>query len=335
MRQYRLPQGGGIGDLVRTEAEVPVPGRGQVLVRLKAASLNYRDLLIVDNAYSARLPDLVPLSDGAGEVVALGDDVTRVAVGDRVAGLFQQTWLGGERGISEDRFVLGGTVQGVLQDYRVFWEEGLVAVPAHLSFQEAACYPCAGVTAWNSLFSSQQPLRLGHTVLVLGSGGVSTFALQFAAAAGARVIATSSSDNKLEVARAMGATDTINYRAVPEWGTEVRRLTDGVGVDHVVEIGGPGTLARSMQSARIGGFVHVVGTLAKGEIDPSAILRGRVNVRGISVGSRQMFEAMNKALAFKQMRPVIDRVFGFEQSAAAYEHLRGASHIGKVVIDFA
>ena len=333
MRLYRLPQTTGIDDLTRGEAATPRPGRGQVLVRMRAASLNFRDLAVATGKYMmSRLPpDLVPLSDGAGEVVELGEDVTRVAVGDRVCGVFMQSWTGGEMEPADATSALGGAIDGVLAEHVVFDERGLVAVPAHLSFEQAATLPCAAVTAWNALFG-MHPLIAGQSVLVLGTGGVSTFALQFARAAGARVIATSSSDEKLERARAMGASDGVNYKANPDWQMAVRDLTGGRGVDHVVEVGGPGTLQRSVQATRGGGTVTLIGVLTRGTLDPLAVFAGGAIIRPIYVGSRQMFEAMNRAIEVNRIVPVVDRVFAFEEAREAYRHLKGATHVGKVVV---
>ena len=335
MKFWHFPQADGIDTLVPADAPTPKPGRGQVLVRMKAASLNYRDLMVATGrgARGPTPPNLVPLSDGAGEVVETGADVTRVKTGDRVAALFMQNWLGGEIEPLHAPTSLGGAINGVLSEYMVFDQDGLVHIPEHLSYEEAACLPCAGVTAWNALFA-QRPIGPGQSVLVLGTGGVSIFALQFARAAGARVIATSSSDDKLARARALGATDTVNYRQHPEWQEEVLRLTAGRGVDTVVEVGGPGTLPRSVDATRLGGNISLIGVLtgAGGEISPVTMMRKNLNVRGIYVGSRQMFEAMNAAIALHQLRPVIDRVFPFAEARAAYHHLKGQTHVGKVVI---
>ncbi len=333
MRLYRLPKQTGFDDLTLTHADLPACGRGQVLVRMRAASLNFRDLAVATGKYmmSALPPNLVPLSDGAGEVIEVGEGVTRVKPGDRVCPIFMQGWMGGEMEPAHSQTALGGAIDGVLAEYMVCDAEALVHIPDHLSYEQAATLPCAAVTAWNALFGLQ-PIQPGQTVLVLGTGGVSIFALQFARAAGARVIATSSSDDKLARAKALGASDGVNYRDEPEWQGAVRALTDGRGVDHVVEVGGPGTLARSLASARSGGVVTLIGVLTKGEINPLAIFGSGAIVRPIYVGSRQMFEAMNRAIAAHKIEPVIDRVFGFEEARAAYSHLKGATHLGKVVI---
>jgi NADPH:quinone reductase-like Zn-dependent oxidoreductase len=333
MRLYRLPKHDSIDDLTLVEAETPRPGPGQVLVRMRAASLNFRDLAVASGRYmmSKVPPDLVPLSDGAGEVAETGPGVTRVKAGDRVAPIFMQSWMGGDMEPADGTTALGGAIDGVLAEYAVFDERGLVHIPDHLSFEQAATLPCAAVTAWNAL-TGLHPIVAGQTVLILGTGGVSIFALQFAHAAGARVIATSSSDEKLARAKAMGVSDGINYKANPEWQAAVRELTGGRGVDHVVEVGGPGTLQRSVGATRSGGVVTLIGVLTRGTLDPLAVFAGGAIIRPIYVGSRQMFEAMNRCIALHRIEPVIDRVFPFEEAKEAYRHLKGATHVGKVVI---
>ncbi len=333
MRLYCLPKQTGFDDLTLSEADTPRPGRGQVLVRMRAASLNFRDLSVATGRYmlSAVPPNVVPLSDGAGEVVELGDGASRLRVGDRVAGIFMQGWLGGELEPAHAQSALGGAIDGVLAEYKVFDEQGLVHIPPHLSFEQAATLPCAAVTAWNALFGLR-PLAPGQSVLVLGTGGVSIFALQFAHAAGARVIATSSSDEKLARAKALGASDGINYRAMPDWQDTVRQLTDGRGVDHVVDVGGPGTIERSVRATRNGGVATLIGVLTRGTLDPLAVFTSGAIVRPIYVGSRQMFEAMNAAISLHRIEPVVDRVFAFEEAKEAYRYLKGATHVGKVVV---
>ncbi len=333
MKLYCFPKAAGIDTLELREGEMPRPGRGQILVRMHAASLNYRDLNVAKGS-PARGPiptNLIPLSDGAGEVVETGPDVSRVKIGDRVAGLFMQDWLGGDIEPYHVDSSRGGSIDGVLAEYVLFDQHGVVRLPDHLSYEEGATLPCAGVTAWNALYAGKS-LRSGETVLVLGTGGVSMFALQFAHAAGARVIATSSSDTKLAQARALGASDGVNYKQHPEWQTEVLRLTGGRGVDHVVEVGGAGTLPRSVEATRMGGQVHLIGVLTGGEINPTPVLRRNVILRGIYVGSRQMFEAMNQAITLHTIRPVIDRVFPFAEAREAYRYLTSQAHVGKVVI---
>ncbi|MBV9735398.1 MAG: NAD(P)-dependent alcohol dehydrogenase [Acidisphaera sp.] len=334
MKAYKLPQAAGIGSLTLLEVPTPQPGRGQALVRMRACSLNYRDLMVAGGRYArGSVPaGLVPLSDGAGEVAAVGAGVSRVRVGDRVAGIFMQSWLGGQIGPEDHRSALGGAIDGVLAEYVVFDQEGLVHLPDAYAFEEGATLPCAALTAWHALFH-QGALLPGHSVLVLGTGGVSIFALQFAHAAGARVIATSSSPEKLDHALALGATDGIDYHATPDWQDAVLRLTGGRGVDHVIEVGGAGTLARSLQAVRLGGTVHMIGVLTgQAEIDPMPIMRRSLTVRGVYVGSREMFLAMNRAIAFHDLHPVIDKVFPFAEAPAAYRHLERQAHVGKVVI---
>ncbi|MEI7710602.1 MAG: NAD(P)-dependent alcohol dehydrogenase [Rhodospirillales bacterium] len=333
MKQYFFPQAAGIDTLALREIPMPKPGRGQILVRMRAASLNYRDLNVAAGraARGTVPPNLVPLSDGAGEVVECGDEVTRVAIGERVAGLFMQNWIGGDMESYHVDSSRGGAIDGVLAEYVLFDQDGVVPLPEHLSFEEGATLPCAGVTAWNALYAGKS-LRSGETVLILGTGGVSIFALQFAHAAGARVIGTSSSDEKLARVKALGASDGVNYRTHPEWQEQVQALTGGRGVDHVVEVGGAGTLGRSVEAARIGGQVHLIGVLTGGEINPTPVLRRNTVLRGIYVGSRQMFQAMNAAVSLHKIRPVVDRVFDFGDAKAAYHHLKGQTHVGKVVI---
>lgn len=319
---------------IRRKAK-PEPRAGEVLVRMHAASLNFRDYLVATGRYNPKLPlPRVLLSDGAGEVVAVGEGVSRFQPGDRVAASFHQTWIDGEYEEAHGKSSLGGAIDGVLADFVVFHESGLVAVPAHLSYQEAATLPCAAVTAWNALVS-QGRLKAGDSVLVLGTGGVSMFALQFAKLNGARVIVTSSSDEKLARARALGADETVNYKQVPEWDRAARQLTGNIGVDHVMEVGGAGTLARSLKAVRAHGRVSLIGVLdgIAGELNIAPIFHKHLTVQGIYVGSRAMFEDMNRAIALHQLYPVIDRVYGMEQIQDALRHLESASHVGKIVVD--
>jgi NADPH:quinone reductase-like Zn-dependent oxidoreductase len=336
MRLYRLPQATGIDSLTLAEADTPRPQRGQALVQMRAASLNYRDLMIVNGRAARGAPpaNLIPLSDGAGEVVAVGPDVTRVKPGDRVAACFMQSWTGGPIGSDDAASSLGGAIDGVLAEYCLFDQSGLVHLPDHLSYEQGATLPCAGVTAWNALFNGQT-LYPGDSVLVLGTGGVSVFALQLAVAAGLTVVATSSSDEKLTTMQLLGAKHVVNYKKHPEWQEQVVALTHG-GVARVVEVGGPGTLSRSILATRQGGEVGMIGALTTGgDINPVIPMRKQLVLRGIYVGSRQMFEAMNRALTAHRIEPVIDRVFGFEQAAEAYRHQTGQTHLGKVVIRIA
>lgn len=334
MKQFHLNYTEGINSLELIERDEPEPASHEVLVRVHATSLNYRDLMVVEGRYArgGSKPDLVPLSDGAGEVVSVGDGVTRFKVGDRVAAIFMQRWIGGAITADAQASALGGAIDGMLSEYVVLHEDGLVPVPNHLSYAEAATLPCAAVTAWHALVP-QGHLSAGETVLVLGSGGVSVFALQFAKLFGANVIATSSSDDKLVRLQALGASGLINYENTPDWNAAVLDLTGGEGADHIVEVGGAGTLKRSLACVRVDGFVYVIGLLSgAAEIDPMPILRRMVTVQGVYVGSREMFEAMNRAIEAHQLRPVIDRSFPLEDTRDAFAYFKSQAHFGKVVI---
>lgn len=336
MRAYVLPGPDGIDALKEADLPARKAKRGQVLVKVHACSLNYRDLAIASGAYrQGSKPNLVPLSDGAGEIVEVGEDVTRWKVGDRVASCFFQRWIGGEAGPDAAPSALGGAIDGMLAQYVALEENGVVAIPAHLSYEEAATLPCAAVTAWHALMVHGQ-LIAGKTILVQGTGGVSIFGLQIGKMMGANAIVTSSSDEKLARAKSMGATQTINYKATPDWDKAAMELTGGRGVDQVVEVGGAGTFAKSLGAIRPGGKVSMIGVLSgAAEINPMLIMAKRANVQGISVGSTQMFEALNAAIAANGVKPVIDKVFGFDETRAAFAHLKGASHFGKVVIRMA
>jgi len=333
MRVFEVQTAFGVDSLTLAERPQPAPGPGQVLLKMRAWSLNYRDLLVVKGQYNPklRLP-FVPFSDGVGEVAALGDGVTRVKTGQRVAGIFIQKWLCGSPSEEQARSALGGGGPGMLAEYVVLDADGVVAVPEHLGDEEAACLPCAAVTAWHALVAEGH-VKAGDTVLTQGTGGVSLFALEFARLLGARVLITSSSDAKLKRALDRGAADGINYKTTEDWDKRVRELTGGVGVDHVVELGGAGTLGRSLRAVRTGGHISLIGVLTGGgDVNPMPILMKNVRVQGIYVGSREMFEAMNRAIALHKLRPVIDRVFPFEQARAALHHMESASHFGKIAL---
>jgi NADPH:quinone reductase-like Zn-dependent oxidoreductase len=305
-----------------------------VAVKVRATSLNFRDLMMIEGVYNPRVAlPFVPLSDGAGDVTALGQGVSRFKDGDRVAGAFMPGWVGGRPNEAAARTALGGGGAGMLAQTVVLPAEGLVSIPEHLTFEEAATLPCAGVTAWHALVTEGR-VKAGDTVLVQGTGGVSIFALQFARLNGARVILTSSSDEKLERAHTLGASDGINYKTTPDWDKTARALTGGEGVDHVVEVGGAGTLSRSLRAVKMGGSVSLIGVLTGGaaEVNTLPVLMKVVRVQGIYVGSRETFEAMNRAIALHRLRPVVDRVFPFDQARAAFEHLKSGAHFGKVVI---
>lgn len=334
MRLYRLHQFQSADPWKMEDAPSPRPGPGEVLVRVRAASLNYRDLMIARGVYNPHFPlPLVPLSDGAGEVLENGPGASRFKPGDRVSCNFMARWVDGPVDDEKAKSALGGEVPGMLAEEVVLPECGLVAVPDHLSFEEAATLPCAAVTAWHGLFETGG-LKPGAVVLTQGTGGVSVFAIQFATAAGCRVIATSSSDDKLERARDLGADETINYKADPDWERTVRHLTGGVGVDLVVEVGGVGTLPKSIRAVRTNGVIAMIGVLtgAGGSVAPIQILMRSIRLQGVFVGSRAMFEAMNRAIVAHQITPVVDRAFPFENAVDALRHLESGAHFGKVVI---
>ncbi|MBI1917836.1 MAG: NAD(P)-dependent alcohol dehydrogenase [Planctomycetes bacterium] len=333
MRVIELQNGFGIDNLAPAERPEPKPGFGQVVLKMRAFSLNYRDLLVVKGAYNPklRLP-LVPLSDGVGEVSALGEGVRRVKVGDRVAGLFMQKWLAGPIDEEKAKSSLGGGGTGMLAESVVLHEDGVLRVPEYLGDDEAATLPCAAVTAWHALVA-EGAVKAGDTILTQGTGGVSLFALQFARLLGARVLITSSSDAKLKRALDLGASEGINYKTTPDWDKKVRELTGDVGVDHVVELGGAGTLGRSLKAVRMGGRISLIGVLTgSGEVNPMPALMKNARLQGIYVGSREMFEAMNRALALHRLRPTVDRVFPFEQAREAFHYLESAAHFGKIAL---
>jgi NADPH:quinone reductase-like Zn-dependent oxidoreductase len=337
VRAVELRGGFGLDHLEIVERPDPAPGPGQALVRLRAASLNYRDLLTVEGKYNPKLKlPLIPCSDGTGEVVATGDGVTRVRPGDRVCGIFAQAWIAGEPARERMRSTLGGPLDGTLAELAVYDQEGLVKVPEHLTDEEAATLPCAGVTAWTCL----QRVTAGDTVLLQGTGGVSIFALQLARLRGARVILTSSSDDKLARAREPGTGPeilTINYRETPDWGAKAKELTGGGGVDLVVEVGGAGTLGQSLKAVRMGGTISLIGNLAgnTAEIPLPLIFMQNVRIQGILVGPRESFEALNRAVALHTLRPVIDRVFPLADVRAAFEYMAAGGHFGKIAVRIA
>jgi NADPH:quinone reductase-like Zn-dependent oxidoreductase len=334
MRRFEInmasQHGGEIENYWRqSDIATPEAGHGQVLVAIRAVSLNYRDLIIAKSNESP----LTPCSDGAGEVVAIGPGVSRVAIGDRVAGTFFQGWENGSIRAEVRDTALGGALDGVLAEFVLLDEAGLVKIPDALSFEEAATLPCAAVTAWNAVVETAA-IKAGQTVLLLGTGGVSTFALQFAKAAGARVLMISSSDEKIERAKGLGADDCLNYRSTSDWGRWAQTMTDGRGADLVVDVGGPGTLDQSLVAVRTAGTVTVTGVLSgfEGRISPLPALLKSVRLQGIYVGSRAMFERMLGGMEINRIRPVIDRIFDFQDAPNALAYLHSAQHVGKVVI---
>jgi NADPH:quinone reductase-like Zn-dependent oxidoreductase len=339
LRSYSIAQFG-LDNLREVELAETAPAPDAVLVRVHAVSLNYRDLLVVKGLYNPKMAlPRIPCSDGAGEVVAVGEGVSRVRVGDRVCGIFMQRWLDGPLTAAKSRLALGGDVDGMLSEYVLLNQDGVVRFPEHLSFEEAATLPCAGVTAWNALHhvgDPARPVQGGETVLIQGTGGVSIFAMQFARLAGARVIGTSSSDGKLEGAMALGLSAGCNYRQRPEWSRWVAEVTGGEGADRVIEVGGAGTFGQSLRAARVEGMIAQIGVLTGGTTsDPVAltpILHKQLRVQGIYVGSQAMFEEMNTAIATAKLRPVIDRVYGPGEAREALLRMEAGSHFGKIVV---
>jgi NADPH:quinone reductase-like Zn-dependent oxidoreductase len=337
MKVYELVKGcDSLEGMQQVERPTPRPGPGEILVRMRATSLNYRDQAVVSGHYFGGKVqrNTIPLSDGAGEVEEIGEGVTRFVTGDRVAGTFFQGWIEGPpRPVFPT--ALGSPADGTLAEYVVFNQDDAVRIPENLSFEEAAALPCAGVTAWHGLMVAGRPVQPGDTVLVLGTGGVSMLALQFAKATGARVIGTSSSDKKLERARVLGLDEGINYKDThADWHEEVLRLTGGLGVDCVVEVGGVGTLMRSMLSVGPAGKIALIGVLSgfEGDTNPHVLMRKGGSLHGIFVGNRAMFEDMNRAIEINDIHPPIDKVFPFDEARQAFEYHMSQAHFGKVII---
>ncbi len=333
MKVWNIPAFG-IDKLAQVEAPVPEPGPGQVVMEVHACSLNYRDLMTIQGKYNPKLKlPRVPLSDGAGLIHSVGEGVTEFKTGNRVAAIFMQNWLDGAPSAAKYRGALGGDIDGMAGQYVVLDARGVIRVPSHLSFAQAATLPCAAVTAWSALHKTG-PLPSGSTVLIQGTGGVSIFALQLAKAMGMRVLGTSSSDEKLERARALGLDAGVNYKSNPDWAKWVLEQTDGEGVDLVIEVGGAGTFNESLQAAKIGGSIAQIGILAQGDqaAEVTVILRKQLRVQGIYLGSRTDFEALNRSLEVSRLQPVIDREFAQEQLPAAMQIMESASHFGKLVV---
>lgn len=335
MKVYEI-QKFGVDELALIERPVQQPVENEVTIKVKAVSLNYRDWMTINGLYNPKM-DLprIPMSDCAGEIVSVGVKVKRVRVGDRVAAAFMPKWIDGSPTPEIAKSALGGIVDGTLAEYITIDTEGLVKIPNHLSFEEAATLPCAAVTAWNALVEVGR-LKAGNTVLVQGTGGVSIFALQFAKMFGAKVIATSSSNEKIEKLKELGADDTVNYKETPDWDKRVLEFTNRKGVDIIVEVGGANTLNQSLNAVRFGGTVCVIGALSggSGEINTTRILMKGICVQGIFVGSRVMFEDMNQAISVNNMKPVIDKVFTFNEVKEAFKYMESGQHFGKIVIKF-
>lgn len=333
MTAWNLPAFG-IDALERKQQPTAEPEPGQVLIQVGAVSLNYRDLLVVLGHYNPKMHlPRIPASDGAGVVKAVGEGVTRVKPGDRVCGIFMQNWIDGRPTQEKIRGALGGDIDGMLAEEVILNEQGVVKIPDYLSTEEAATLPCAALTAWNALVHAAR-LTAGQTVLIQGTGGVSIFALQFAKAMGARVLGTSSSEAKLERARALGLDACVNYRTHPEWAKWVLEQTGGQGADVIVEVGGAGTFSQSLAAVCLGGTVAQIGVLSQSAepLQIRHILNKQVHLQGIYVGSRAYFEAMNRALEQNRIRPVIDEVFAFKELPEALRRMQSASHFGKIVV---
>lgn len=333
MRAYVIDGGFGIDHLRIVERPVGDPGAGEVRVRVRACSLNRRDLMTVEGQYNPRQPlPLVPLSDGVGVVEAVGSDVRDLQPGDRVAGLFCQEWMGGAPTKERLRTTLGGPLDGMLAEQVILPARGVAKVPAYLTDEEAATLPCAALTAWSALYTLGD-VKPGDSVLVQGTGGVSLFALQLAKLAGARVIATTSSDEKAARLRALGADEVIDYTKEPAWGDRARKLA-GDGVDHVIEVGGAGTLEQSVRASRMGGTLSLIGVLSGHATDLALtpLFMGQRRIQGVFVGHKDGFRAMCAALAASALRPVVDRVFSFDEAPAAFAHMKAGGHVGKICI---
>jgi len=335
-KQYRLVRSGHQGAFTLSLVDAPVraPGEHEVLVKVHATSLNRRDVFVLHGQYPIGQRDsLVPLSDGAGEVVAIGPGVQRFRVGDRVAATFFQAWLSGRPSPQVLGSALGGQLDGMLSQYVTLNEQGLVKIPSGLSYEEAATLPCAGVTAWNGLFTRGR-LQSGDTVLLEGTGGVSVLGLQLAVAAGARPVITSSQDSKLERAKQLGAVGTVNYKKHPDWEKQVRELTDGLGAQEILEVGGKDTLPRALASLAPGGHIALIGGLTGfgGEVPVMALMASNATVSGIYVGSRADFEALLAFIEKHHVKPIVDRVVPFENAAEAFKLMEADEFFGKIVI---
>lgn len=339
-KQYIIRKGGGTASLVIKDTQVPEPANGEVLVIVHAVSLQYRDLVIADGTYPLPAKDeMVPCSDGAGEIVKLGPNVIDFKVGDRVCANFELDRIAGDANEKTKQTALGGAVDGMLTQYRVLPVHSLVKIPDHLNYEEASTLPCAALTAYNALMGPVK-LKGGDIVLVQGTGGVSIFALQMAVASGAIVIATSSNNEKLQIAKKLGARHVINYREKPDWDKEVLRLTGGHGADHIIEVGGPNTMRRSLGCVAYSGWIHSIGFLSAAEGEDTGniamgLLGKNAYLRGVLIGSVHHFEDMNQLLTAAQIHPVIDKVFPFDQAKEAYDYLLSQKHVGKVVIKVA
>jgi len=335
MKVYEIREFG-VDKLSLADRPAPAPESGEVLVKFHAASLNYRDIMIVSGSYNPKMKlPTIPISDGAGEITAVGDGVTKWKVGDRVMPIFAQRWFDGDSSEEKRKTSLGASPDwdGVLREFGTFSQESVVAIPEDLSYEEAATLPCAGITAWNAIAVSGR-LKPGDSVLTLGTGGVSIFAIQFAKLFGARVISTSGSAEKIgKLNTDLGVAETVNYREREAWDKAVLEIVGKPGVDHVVEVGGAGTLNKSINAVRIGGHIGLIGALTGAAgFSPTAVFMKSIRLQGIYTGSRAMFEDMNKAITVNKLKPVIDRVFEFDEIGEALKYMESGSHFGKIVV---
>jgi NADPH:quinone reductase-like Zn-dependent oxidoreductase len=339
MRALNVTAPWGLDAIQVVEKPDPTPGPGQVLVRMKAVSLNYRDLLMVNGMYgrgAATTADVItPFSDGCGVIEAVGAGVTKFKAGDRVATLFFQNWNSGPPNLEKLMSALGFPIPGAGAELQVFGQDGVSKVPEFLTDQQVATLPCAGLTAWRGLFEDAR-LEPGDTVVLQGTGGVSIFGLQFAKAAGYRTVITSSSDEKLARAQAIGADHLVNYKTTPAWSGPVRQATGGRGADFIMEVGGGGTIQESMKAIRIGGHIAIIGVVAGAgdPFNPAALIGNSAKLQGLSVGSRDMFEAMCRAIDLHKIGPVVDKVFPWTDAKAAFSAMAGGEHFGKIVLQF-
>lgn len=334
MKAIELQKSFGLENLIVTEREAGKPKAGEILLRMKSASLNYRDLMMVRGVYNPKQPlPIIPGSDGVGEVIEIGEGVTKVKKGERVATTFFQDWESGLAHPDKAKSTLGSPLDGVLREFMVLPEKGVISVPKHLTDEQAATLPCAGLTAWNAVVQMGR-VKPGSTVLIQGTGGVALFALQFAKMLGAQVILTSSSEEKLARAKTLGADHGIDYKKNPQWGKEVRNITSGEGVDLVVELGGAGTLGQSLAAVKLGGAVALIGVLTGGNQDLSIlpIIMKNVLVQGIFVGTKEQFACMNEAISFHKLTPVVSQIFPLAESRKAFECMASGSHFGKIGI---
>lgn len=339
MRALNVTAPWGLDAIKVVDKPDPTPGPGQVLVRMKAVSLNYRDLLMVQGMYgrgAATTADVItPFSDGCGVIEAVGAGVTKFKAGDRVATLFFQNWNSGPPNLEKLMSALGFPIPGAGAELQVFGQDGVSKVPEFLTDQQVATLPCAGLTAWRGLFEDAR-LEPGDTVVLQGTGGVSIFGLQFAKAAGYRTVITSSSDEKLARAKALGADHLVNYKTTPAWSGPVRQATGGRGADFIMEVGGGGTIQESMKAIRIGGHIAIIGVVAGAgdPFNPAALIGNSAKLQGLSVGSRDMFEAMCRAIDLHRIGPVVDKVFPWTDAKAAFSAMAGGEHFGKIVLQF-